>query len=265
MEQSLKQINNKISKTAKNFQNIINFARNDFQKQINIVKTESKTLEHKVELKLEQMLLSCTKSRGQITFKETSIQTENSVDAVQKNSNIMDFISHLDIHKVVVQPKNCEYEVLDIVDEDFTGDGWDEVIKAKVKCNGIISEILMSKEFATVKHDDGTETYCKWFKNTDDEEVFALHSYGNDEHIFVDWIHDCSDDNESVDEESDCDSMDELDENAKHMATTTNRDFGVNTEPMKRPCYYLYNNCWCKFTEQDCKFSHAFDCENFEN
>eukprot|EP01084_Bolivina_argentea_P093136 167531_1 len=167
-EQSLKQINNKINEKAKDFKNIINFARNDIQKQVSIVKAESKTLEHNLELKLDQMLISCTESRKQITFKETSIQTENSVGSIQTNSKIMDFASHLDIHKIVVQPKNCEYEVLDIVDENFTGDGWDEVIKAKVKCNGIISEMLMSKEFATIKHDDGTETYCKWFGNADD-------------------------------------------------------------------------------------------------
>ncbi len=66
------------------------------------------------------------------------------------------------------------------------------------------------------------------------------------------------------DDESD-DESDDTELNDSENEEKDIEDIGVNTEPMKRPCYFLYNKGFCKFADQECKFSHAFDCENFEN
>eukprot|EP01084_Bolivina_argentea_P187086 322330_1 len=154
LEQSLKQINNKINEKAKQFEDSINFARNDIiEIHNNNNKMESKTLEKTLESKLDQMLMCCTKSNEQSTLEEISTQTENTTDRQQAIKNILSSVDCVvaDIGSIRLVPSNYECEILEIIDEHYDMKTVGEFVKAKVNCNGVISNVLVGSDYIVEK------------------------------------------------------------------------------------------------------------------
>eukprot|EP01084_Bolivina_argentea_P027090 50364_1 len=224
-------------------------------------------------------LLNCSKNRKQqVVMKDMAMQSENvyvdkaqqtqhdqihiqqpkqtQVDLLSCLKNNTDIAEYLENYKcnelfdLVIQPTNYECRIVDIINEKYQG--YEGGIQAQVDCNGEVSTMVILNSGFDV------ENGCVLINRDGCYHDFQLKKFNDDEHVFIEICEDMEDD-------SDTESENKTQKTEINDTTATKSDKAISTEPMKRPCHFLYNTGWCKFQDKDCKFSHAFQSESFEN